>query len=509
MADEVARRSRAATFRPERVCFPRQLAFVQDTARFKVACCSRRSGKTVACAILLLLSASQNPDTVNLYLTLTRVSGKRIVWRTLLDYNRRFALGGEPNRAELSLTFPNGAVVLVGGAKDETEIEKYRGLSKLHLVVIDEAQSFPEHIEQLIDDVVNPALMDTKGSLVLIGTPGRVRSGYFYECLRTAAPEMLGALQVEPANDNDAAEAETEVARAANDNGWSVHHWTVRDNPFIEDVEDELARIRRRKRWTVEHPTYQREYLGRWVTEHDALVYKYDVARNGYEPHELPDLSGKEWRFLLGVDQGYTDADVVYALAWRASEPWIWAIEKHYARKQTASQLCAAVAEVYAPLRGRMGGAIRWDEGGGGKKVAEDARVEYGLPIEPAEKPGKVAGIERVNELLRRGVLRIPTNSQAAADASRVVWDPKAPGVRVGAKYHTDAWDAILYPVRAIPPNAVPEIEDWRAAREAEASKGAEVRNIEEMRARVAERIKRVAADRDPIARRDARRLLR
>ncbi|MDQ3023242.1 MAG: hypothetical protein M3R04_02475, partial [bacterium] len=75
------------------MCFDKQLAFVRDTSRFRVAVCSRRAGKTVACAVTLIERAVQFPGTNHLYITLSRINAKRIVWRQLLDLNRGHALG--------------------------------------------------------------------------------------------------------------------------------------------------------------------------------------------------------------------------------------------------------------------------------------------------------------------------------------------------------------------------------------------------------------------------------
>lgn len=472
LVSERARRSSRRKFRAEDLCrrgkrlATQQLAFIADPARWKVACCSRRAGKTVACAIILLMAALGHAETTNLYLTLSRVSGKRIVWRQLLALNREYALGGQINRAELTITFPNGSVILVAGAKDEAEIEKLRG-PKYFTVVLDEAQSFKEYIQQLVDDVIMPALMDTKGYLVMIGTPGPVRQGYFYEAVRNAAGPLLERMNV-AANDN--AEPDEDSAQQLS---WSVHHWTVADNPFIDDVEDELAGIRRRKAWTADNPTYQREYLGRWVTEHDALVYKYDQERNGYV--DLPDRSGLHWHCVLMVDQGFHDADAGAALWFRKGKPGVWLEELFHERKQSAGQLVALVKEHWERLKGRCI-RVGWDEGGGGKKVAEDARLQ-GIPVEPADKVGKIAGVELTNTALVSGCLKVAVNGHAAADAGRVTWDPKARGVKFSERYHTDIWDCANYGLRwlvgIVPLNepaeddpVVNEVEAWALERQ-------------------------------------------
>jgi hypothetical protein len=445
---EGTRRRAQKKFRPADLCrrgrrtAEQQLAFIADTARWKVACCSRRAGKTHACAILLLQYALEVPESLCLYVTLTRLSGKRIVWRRLQRLNRDYGLGGVADRSELTLTLPNGSEIRIMGCKDETEAEKIRGIDPApRLVVLDEAQAFKPYVQSLVEDALEPMLIETKGTMVLIGTPAQIRAGYFYEACQSAPPELRERMNV-AANDNGEDEDSSQAR------GWSVHHWTIEDNPFIDDVVDELAKLRRRKRWTADHPTYQREYLGRWVTEADALVYKYDHSRNGYT--ELPPHDGPDWRCVIVVDVGYTDADAIGRLWFRPKFPGVWLEEVHHARKQSVAELCAAADKHWQPVKGRCT-ALIWDEGGGGKKSAEDAR-RLGLPVEPADKgPGSVvATIDQTNSALLSGCLLVPMDGHAASDSQRVTWDPKHRGVKLSSKYHTDMWDVPRYGLRRI-----------------------------------------------------------
>lgn len=437
---EVERRATRVTFNAAALCAragrvaTQQLAFIRDAARRLVACCSRRAGKTHACAILLLQRALETPDSLCLYVTLTRLSGKRIVWKRLLKLNRQFGLGGQVDRSELTLTLPNGSEIRIMGCKDESEADKIRGIDPApRLVVIDEAQAFKPYVQELVEDALEPMLIETKGTLVLIGTPGPVRAGYFYEACRSADGRLAAAMNVETSDG---------IAQ------WRVHYWTIEDNPFIDDVDDELAKLRNRKKWTESHPTYQREYQGRWVTEHDALVYKYDQQRNGYTQALPTGMRPREWRCVLVVDQGYHDADAIGRLWFRPGKAGVWLEEVHHERKASAGDLVTAAKSAWLPVKGQCIAAY-WDEGGGGKKVAEDARRQ-GVPVEPAAKVDKIAGVELVNTALLSGGLLVPLNGHAASDAGKVVWDPKARGVKFSERYHTDMWDVVVYGMRKL-----------------------------------------------------------
>src|ERR1017187_7635851 len=105
-------------FTLENFLFDQQLAFVRDEAPFKVAVCSRRSGKTIACAAHLIHTAITNPDTISLYITLSRNNAKKLIWREIIKFNETYKLGGIPDISELSMTFPNKSVIYISGCKD-------------------------------------------------------------------------------------------------------------------------------------------------------------------------------------------------------------------------------------------------------------------------------------------------------------------------------------------------------------------------------------------------------
>ncbi len=58
--EEISRRP--PVFSPENFCFPEQIKFIRDPATYKVAVCSRRAGKTIACAVDLLDTALKSPS---------------------------------------------------------------------------------------------------------------------------------------------------------------------------------------------------------------------------------------------------------------------------------------------------------------------------------------------------------------------------------------------------------------------------------------------------------------
>lgn len=395
-------------------CFKEQLEFIEDPAQFKTAVCSRRSGKTIACAADLIDTALKTPEIVCLYITLSRVNAKRIIWPELLKLNRLFMLNGHSNETDLSLKFPNGSVIYVSGAKDKSEIENFRGLP-LKKVYIDECQSFRSYIQDLVDDVLSKALFDYAGTLCLIGTPALVPAGYFHDC--------------------------------AHARSWAHHGWTMFDNPHLakksgKTPEALIQADCERMGVGLEHPKIQRECFGRWVVDSDSLVFHYDGTRNHF-PH-LPHLD----TFVLGVDLGFDDADAIAVIGWSEKGKEAYLVEEVVKNKQGISELAAqigALIQKYKPIR------VVMDTGGLGKKIAEELAQRYQLPIDAAEKSRKFEYIELLNDAMRTSRFFADKGSRFAQDCGLVEWDRDTLSpdkLKISDSYHSDICDAVLYAFR-------------------------------------------------------------
>lgn len=416
---ELARRkASASSFDVNEFLFPAQSKFKLDTAPFKTAVCSRRAGKTVECAADLIDTALKHPGVVCIYITLSRKNAKKLIWKELKEIARTKGLDIHFDNTELSATFRNNAVIYVSGAKDASEIEKFRGLP-IKLCYIDECQSFRAYLQTLIDDIIAPALMDHAGSLCLIGTPGPVPAGYFYECTQSLA--------------------------------WSHHAWTFFDNPFIEAKSgmkhmDLLNRELTRRGVAVDDPSIQREWFGKWVMDADSLLLRYDAAKNHYE--ELP--QGK-YNYILGIDLGFVDADALAIIAWSESSKITYLVEEVVAAKQGLTEL---VQQIQVLQRKYDISKMLIDEGGLGKKLAEEMRRRHHLPVHAADKARKMENVAFLNDALRTSRFMAKKDSMFAQDSYLVEIDrDKSTPDRIKVKdnFHSDIIDAVLYAFKESP----------------------------------------------------------
>lgn len=410
--------------------FKEQLALAYDPAKFATAVCSVRAGKTITCAADLIFTALLKPGVVCLYITLARSSAKRIIWPELHKINREFELGGQPNESDLSFKFPNGSIIYCSGASDSTEIEKFRGLSNVALAYLDESQAFRSHIKELVEEILIKRLYDTNGRLRLIGTPGPIPGGYFYE--------------------------------ASQSQKWSHHAWTLHSNPWIErksgcSVAELIQQDCDRKGVGLDDPSIQRECFGRWVLDSNSLLLNYEPTRNHYET-----LPSGTYVFILGMDFGFEDADSFSVLGWREGSPDTYLVEELIAEKQTYEQMVQNfdLLNKKYPLS-----KVIADPGGGGKKLIESLKQRYPVPMQIADKLGKIANYGLLNNALRTRRFFARKDSRFAQDCNLLEKDrDKSTSDRTVVKGHSDAVDSVLYPFRESPAYGyVPPVQKPRA----------------------------------------------
>lgn len=424
--EDLERQLDRGEFSAEALCHPAQRRFVRSRAKRKVARCGRRSGKTTGIAVDLLEGALEPPFGNQLYVTMSLKNARRLVWPTLRKLNQHFELGGVVNETEAFMHFPrlpNDPHIFLGGANDAAEIDKLRGYEGgLKRAVLDEAQSIRQSlVGTLIDDVIEPALMDYDGQLVVVGTPGPVCAGYFYDL---DVGERRGA--------------------------WEHHAWTAFDNPFLaaksgKSVEELLSKLRADRNWTEQTPTYRREYLGLWVTDIASLVYRYDRDRNHCDWQDGPQPG---WTYVLGLDLGFDDSDAIVLLGWPKHSRVVHLVYEDVAPKQTLTPLFEKVTALWQRWR-PIGGV--GDTGGLGRKIVEELQARFKVPVEAAEKTRKAEHVELLNDAMVTGAFMAPRDSRFADDTQRLQWDPeaKAKGVlKESDKFHSDVTDAALYAYR-------------------------------------------------------------
>jgi len=394
--------------------FPKQAAFVLSPAKTKIGQCTRRAGKTHGSGAMLFLAADRHPGSTALYLALTRKSAKRLLWPKLKSMARAYGIPATFNESDLTVSLPNGSQILLYGADQENMAERLRG-DAYSIVVVDEGASFGENLEYTLTDVVEPALLDFQGTLAMVGSPGVILAGPFYD-------------------------AATDASR-----GWEVHKWSVLDNPHLPHAERWIADLKRRRGWADDNPTYLREYMNVWTEDPDSLIYRFRPGVNEFS--ELPGNVSK-WHHVLGVDLGFDDPAAWVVIAWSDECPAAYIVhaEKHQ------GWIPAQWAERTAELQKRYNVDETFaDSGALGKAIVEEMRTRYGLAIEDAVKSDKMANIELMNGDFQSGRLFVHESLQEIKHQYRVLVKDRS-GKREDPTLPNDLLDAALYPWRSSRP---------------------------------------------------------
>lgn len=425
-------------------CTPVQRRLLDDPFRWVAARVPRRGGKSFVALAKAIRTCLLNPGATVPIVTLTLKSAKRIYWRVIQQWNQYFGLGLKTKSTEYEVYFPNGSFMFLMGAESRAEIEKLRGDS-FDGVVLDECKSFaPVILEELLDDVIIPALGDREGWLLMIGTPGTILSGPFYEATEPEAPNEHGDYVCKPLGATDPYWEDNEPE-------WSFHTWTRKDNTAIRHPDScprkhepyghlwcEALAIKRRKRWSDDNPTWMREYLGEWVPSDDAMVYAYSrlVAldrANGVEPrcvwnrtsrmakdnYGLPE--GHNWHFVLGLDLGYDPDPTTFVVsAYSTTDHVLYPVWDYKANHLKVHQIGSIIEQILQrfPVESMVG-----DTGALGTMIVESINDQFGFWIEPAEKKFKLDFIELLNSDLHDGKILIDPESDLALEMQLLQWD--------------------------------------------------------------------------------------
>src|SRR5581483_791123 len=396
--------------------YPQQDAFVMDTSPRVLACTTRRAGKSTGIALRFLRTLAKHRGATCRYIALTRDSARDIMWLVLEEINERFRLGATLRRQALEMVLPNGGGMIKLYGADMQNLRRGLKGAKSPAVAIDEAQDF-NNLEELIETVLEPTLADYRDSwLGLTGTPGIVPSGYFFDASRKVRGD------------------------------YSVHSWSLFDNPYLPDPRSFVEKTKLRSKWSDNHPALLREYYGQWVTDKQSLLIRYDSNRNHYD--ELPKV---QWHYILGVDLGYRDADALAVLAWSESLPTVYLVHEETARKQDLTELAHAIQRLisrYDPSK------IVMDYGGLGKKIIEEYRRRWQIPVQEADKQRKWENVELLNDFLSQGKFFAKKDGVFAQDSYKVQidWDKSKPDHYVEkAGFHSDIIDSVLYAFRESP----------------------------------------------------------
>jgi len=414
--------------------FKEQQDFVTDPDRRKSLITPRRAGKTYTAICYALICALQNPGCRIPIITLTLRSAKRLYWEPFAEFNRKYALKLEYKRADNVILLPNGSQIFLNGAETMKDIEKLRG-GAYKLVLIDECKSFDTYLfQELVDDILRAATNDTNGTICIIGTPGNILDGPFYEATCPGLKDDHGRLMTRTFGNPEVWWGEHPDKKWR----WSRHTWTVEQNVHCPHIWANFLDDKNREGWSDDNPTWQREALGRWVSQGDTMVYALNhlVATDGgvgecrsvwqrgkgakFDDHGLP--KDMEWQYIMGMDMGFNDDFALVVVAYSPYLDTLYHVYDFRANHMIVPQIASLVKRVVDQFDDKIEAMVA-DTGNLAKMVVETLNKQYGFFIEAAERSEKLDHIELLNSDLYDKKLKILARSDLFEEMMHLQWD--------------------------------------------------------------------------------------
>ena len=422
-----------------------QRNLILDESTYLGARCPRRSGKTYGVTSKALYLGESKPGSRILIISLTLKSTIENYWSGapggLFSQNERYKLGLKFNKTYHTWVHPNGSRGLLAGAETRADIERLRGAAaEADLVILDECKSFaPSHLDELIENVIEPGLMTRNGQLLMVGTPGSIPLGQFYAatCLlsRIASPTDDDPHRTVPTciewhSRKNPGPAYAGLSNEELHDLFSLHTWTIQDNTAVPGQWLRALSIKRRRGYDDNHPVWRREYLGEWVSDASDLVYSFARARAEGKCTWRPDgksltgLNEEEgpWHMLMGLDLGFVDDSAAVLVAYSET---LQELRHIYDFKAPGLDAQAFAEEVLGIIDtyGQPEMVVADVGGAGSKMIIEMLNQRYGLAIQPASKREKQDHIELMNGDFNADRIKIIGGSDLDHELCGLQWD--------------------------------------------------------------------------------------
>lgn len=409
----------------------KQLALARDLSKRIAACCGRRAGKSTGIVARAIDVCCSIPGAQVYYCTKSfRWAADTIVEPILKPMLKR---AGMPvgdfvheDLQDLTYAFPNGSRIFFLACDDLGDITKFNG-KKMQLCIVDEMQDLREEVLiEFLTVVVKYCLYDYDGTLILAGIPSEAPVGYWFKAWGNAA--------------------------------YTKHSFTAYDNPLRtkEETDAWVAAECAERGVTVEDPLIQRSIFAAWVPMTDWLAYKYDSLKNGegcrFFRQVTKDTVG--WRFAIGVDTGSIDRMAIVVIGQSRRDPGVHLVDEWVTGRGADLDFTAIVNQLLAYRTRYRPTSWFIDPAHAGKPLMAELRNRHGFPVDMAAKKTELKGeVDLVNDGLRRGEIKIPPESDVAADMLMTTWDKDKAATNLWAystSHHPDPSEAFRYAYKGI-----------------------------------------------------------
>lgn len=409
-------------YRVTKDCFSKQTLVITDNvSKRKLLGTGRRSGKTVTAHHTFIYQAILG-NQIMVYCHVTFSNAILQCFSQVVEVSKKVGLPIiRSSKVSGIIEWANGSILYFKGTNDTRAIEKLRGNS-YDLVWIDEAQSM-YLLRNLIDDVVTPTLVDRSGTLIVSGTPPRIRSTYFEKLFFNKT--------------------------------WYNFCWNMYENPHIKNVEDFILFVCKEKGVEIDDPLIQREYLGTFgAYDTEAQLFR----KKEYFEELLPEFVPTG--IMAGLDPGFMDNNAIGLILYNVSTREKYLVEESQWNKAGVERMaeeCTKIRDKAIEYAGRFGLSMEkffivsdTNE----PTVRATLREMYGLPMVAAWKGEALPQIQIMIAEVASGRLKVKKGGFLDIDFDNTLYkrkdDDTITTVIDDGVYHPDMLHAVRYCLRNI-----------------------------------------------------------
>ena len=343
------------------------------------------------------------------------------------------------NEQQMTVTFPSGGQIALAGLDDKERVDKILG-QEYAFIYINECQDVPWATVNILKTRLRQVVQGFKSKFVADLNPTTDAHWSYRLWLDGVHPETREPIK----RPQDYAFLQMNTI----DNADNL------DASYIEELGNLVGNAR------------QRFFLGEFQSTTGLRVFQPKALYEWPEFVQWAESRQGSLRFTAGLDLGYQDADAFVIFAYVPSEPDVWLIFEHKARRETMDELVTAIREGMTWVRHNVPArdhsmqiyaetaTLRYGHEGDEKKSWSMLSEVYGLPVQRAYKRDKKLGIELLQDVVNSGKLHVPRGGPFNDETEQVIWTREIDGTIVRKidddAYHPDLMDAVLYPFREL-----------------------------------------------------------
>lgn len=335
---------------------PAQRQIVLDSHRFRILVCGRKFGKTTLAAEEIAGCALAKGDRRIMYISPTLEDSRRLMWDRLNKKLKNVIVKSNDTRLELKIRSQDGGTSDIFLSSWE-KVQDHRG-DEFDFIVPDETQDYREFWLNW-QEALRPTLTPRKGSALFMGTPKGFNHLY----------DLFGM--------------------EAKDSDYKAFHFTSYDNPYVDPVEIEKAKLE------LTEDRFAQEYLADF-RKTEGLVYK-EFNRDKHL-YDTTDPNARIVEKIGGIDFGFTNPCAVLTLL-RDSDENIWVDEEYYQTGKTDSEIAEYVSAA--------GFNKVYPDPESPSAIAELKKKKVNVHDVFKNKDSIKNGITKVSELFKTGKLKI------------------------------------------------------------------------------------------------------